>query len=130
MEESSRFSLRAMQAEHREWATRNFGTNRIWQDPFLGMVEELGELAHAKLKQKQGIRGTYEEHEEAAKDSVGDFMVYLSDFCNMQKPSWDLEMIITKTWDHVKQRDWVKDPQRGVVATEAVQRRGGGPKTD
>lgn len=121
-------NLRTMQAEHKAWALYNFG-ERSWQDPFMGMVEELGELAHAKLKQKQGIRGTYEEHESAAKDSVGDFMIYLSDFCNTQDPPWDLEEIIETTWNHVKQRDWKKDPQKGVVATEAVQKRGGGPET-
>src|SRR4051812_30609457 len=55
-----------------------------YNQPFKGMVEELGELAHADLKMEQGIRGNVEEHQLAAKDAVGDLLVYMADYCNMK----------------------------------------------
>jgi hypothetical protein len=67
-------------AERDEWVARNFppGPDDIpGNDSILGVVEELGELAHAHLKAKQGIRGTQAEHDAAAKDAIGDITVYL-----------------------------------------------------
>ncbi len=73
--------LTAFAPTHREWSTRNFGPpteeNRI--DPALGVIEELGELAHALLKKKQGIRGTAQEHDEAIKDALADSFIYATD---------------------------------------------------
>lgn len=64
--------------ERNEWVARNFPDEqgRPEQSVF-GVVEELGELAHAHLKEQQGIRGTAEEHQAAAKDAIGDLTVYL-----------------------------------------------------
>lgn len=121
-----RIDLRVLQQQHKEWAETNFGDNR---DPFMGMTEEAGELAeallcqaalsmglgrlsHALLKQKQGIRGTFEEHEEAAKDAVGDVFFYMLDLCNLKK--WKAEQIIFDTWTKVLQkRNWKADPING-----------------
>src|SRR5262245_2028022 len=66
--ENNQLNLSRTQAEIYEWSTRNFGnpveiTYNIWS--FLGMVEEVGEIAHAILKYSQEIRGTREEHEAA-----------------------------------------------------------------
>jgi len=74
----------------------------------LGAVEELGELAHAHLKQEQGIRGTAAEHEEKAKDAVADVVIFLSDYCS--KRGFEFQAIIEKTWAEVKKRDWRKNP--------------------
>lgn len=68
--------------QHRdEWAARNFPNSHGGEgapgDSIIGVVEELGELAHAHLKLKQGIRGTPEEHLENARDALGDLMIYL-----------------------------------------------------
>lgn len=95
--------LRMMQQEVSEWSTRNFG-DQSWTNPYMGMVEELGELSHALLKQQQGIRGTSEEHEEAAKDAVGDLMIFMLDFCG--KRGWDAEQILADTWATVRLREW------------------------
>jgi len=38
----------------------------------MGLVEEVGELAHAHLKNEQGIRGTPEEHVQAKVDAIGE----------------------------------------------------------
>lgn len=67
-------------AERDEWVARNFPPYEgeiPGNDSILGVMEELGELAHAHLKAKQGIRGTQAEHDAAAKDAIGDITVYL-----------------------------------------------------
>jgi NTP pyrophosphatase (non-canonical NTP hydrolase) len=64
------------------WVAHNFPTtdgagNIPMQETCEGLIEEIGELAHANLKAKQNIRGTQAEHEAAAKDAIGDMTVYL-----------------------------------------------------
>jgi NTP pyrophosphatase (non-canonical NTP hydrolase) len=99
-------SLRRLQVENASWARRNFGPDLPWQDPFFGVVEEVGELSHALLKQRQGIRGSHQEHEDEAQDAVDDIVVYLADLCNRR--GWVLQRIVTATWKHVSERDWTK----------------------
>ena len=62
-----------------EWGEANFGatTPENVSDPALGFLEEIGELTHAILKKKQGIRGTPEEHNAAARDALGDMGIFL-----------------------------------------------------
>lgn len=90
-------NLETLQAEQAEWSARNFGPHEAWQ-PLLGMIEEVGELAHAHLatdnllpraalyaahlavycgkiahhvlKAHQGIRGAASEHGEGALDGA------------------------------------------------------------
>lgn len=63
-------------AERNEWVAKNFPDAEPLET-VLGMIEEVGELAHADLKERQNIRGTVEEHQAAAKDAIGDFTIYL-----------------------------------------------------
>jgi len=105
-------TLSEFQRQQKIWADHNFPGND-WTSPMLGLTEELGELAHALLKQKQKIRGTHAEHEAAAQDAVGDLMVYLADLCS--KRGWDFQAIVEKTWAHVASRDWIKFPKNGVT---------------
>lgn len=108
-----RMNFKRLQEEQKVWADHNFGHLKSdYNAPFKGMVEELGELSHALLKQEQGIRGTYEQHELAAQDAVGDMLVFLSDFCN--KKGWDLQEIIETTWTDVKKRNWKRFPKNGI----------------
>lgn len=98
-----------LQVEVGDWSTRNFGKNpAIWK--LLGVVEEVGELAHAELKSLQGIR-TSEDHEAKGKDAVGDILVYLADYCNRR--DWKMQEIIEQVWGEVSKRDWKKDPEKG-----------------
>ena len=78
--------------------------------PFVGMVEELGELAHALLKKRQGIR-TGEDHDAAAKDAYADGRIFGYDLCH--RLDWDDEEIVGETLEHVLRRDWVADPEKG-----------------
>lgn len=99
--------LKEIQAEHKEWVNRNFGENRPAWHSLLGLVEEVGELAHSYLKREQNIRGTKAEHDAKIKDAVGDIVIYLIDFCN--KEGLNLPCVIKDVWDHVKTRDWTSE---------------------
>jgi NTP pyrophosphatase (non-canonical NTP hydrolase) len=76
--------LSRYQKEQKEWSEYNF-PNRNPRDPMEGLIEELGELSHSRLKARQGIRGTPEEHSEAEQDAIADMMIYLLDFANQSK---------------------------------------------
>lgn len=105
-------ALDELQAEVFAWQTKNFGEQES-ENSLLGCVEEVGELCHAVLKQRQGIRGTPEEHVEAAKDSIGDLMIFLLNYCSGR--GWSLEEILLGTWAEVSKRDWIKFPHDGLT---------------
>lgn len=102
--------LRELQKKHEKWTDHNF-PNATIEEPFTGMVEELGELAHARLKLKQGIRGDVQTHIEEEIDAIGDFMIYLMHYCNLR--NFDIEEIVKNTWEKVSERDWIKYPTDG-----------------
>lgn len=107
-------TFRQLQIEHKEWLAHNF-PDAPSHEFFFGMVEELGELAHADLKYRQEIRGYDRQHfEEEAKDSVGDLIIFLSGYCS--RNGFDLQEVIEDTWRQVKARDWKADPQGGEPA--------------
>jgi NTP pyrophosphatase (non-canonical NTP hydrolase) len=119
--QAKQIKIAEAQAEIHEWSTRNFGAfvdvqKFINLSSFLGMVEELGELAHAILKQAQGIRGTKEEHDEAIDDAIADLMVFTLDFAGRNNK--DLESIFNRVWAKVKERDWKKNPQLGIISAD------------
>jgi NTP pyrophosphatase (non-canonical NTP hydrolase) len=97
-------TIREIQGEVGVWQSHNFPNHEPWE-PLLGAMEELGELAHAHLKQHQKIRNT-EDHEANAKDAVADVTIYLMDYCNSR--GWDFEQLVRDTWQMVSKRDWNK----------------------
>ena len=99
--------LKNLQEELKPWVKHNFGDRPSWQ-PLLGIVEELGELAHAHLKHAQEIR-TDEQHFENKKDAIADIIIYLADYCTAE--GIDLESTVQEVWDKVKKRDWKKNPK-------------------
>ena len=102
--------LKKMQEEQKPWVKHNFGDRPSWM-PLLGVVEELGELAHAHLKKAQGIR-VNENHDENIKDAVADIVIFLADYCS--SVGIDLEKVVQETWDKVKQRDWKANPATAI----------------
>lgn len=101
--------LREMQARHAEWLAHNFpGQDPI--DPLLGLIEEVGELAHAVLKRKQAIR-TGEDHDAAEEDAMADILIYLLSYANANGK--DLEEIAGRVLAEVHERDWVARPVTG-----------------
>lgn len=95
-----------LQVQLDPWVRKNFGSAPSWH-ALLGMVEEIGELAHAYLKQAQGIRGTDHELEAKQKDAVADIMIFCADFCN--KKGWNMQEIIEEVLPKVLARDWTKE---------------------
>jgi NTP pyrophosphatase (non-canonical NTP hydrolase) len=100
-----------MQEEREKWIEHNFPDHSV-EDSILGAVEEMGELAHAYLKKKQGIRGTPAELEAEMGDAVADCVIYLAGVCSYL--GVDFSRLVEETWDVVKQRDWMQYPQNGV----------------
>lgn len=103
-------TFRQLQQEQAPWAKHNFPNNLNYHQ-LLGLVEEVGELAHAHLKMDQNIRGTKEEHMAEAKDAIGDIIVFLSGYCNLM--GIDFQDAVETAWNTVKQRDFVKFPRNG-----------------
>ena len=108
----------ALQDRQRAWVAHNFGPHP-YHHPLMGAVEEMGELHHALLKQEQGIRGTWSEHEASAKDAVGDIIIYLTDLCTSR--GWSLQDVIEETWQQVEARDWRANPEKGTADVENTQ---------
>ena len=106
------FDLRDFQKAVVEWAAYNFG-NQDKEEPFLGLVEEMGELSHAFLKLRQGIRGDVNDHLDEIRDAIGDWVIFCAAFCD--KMGLDLEDCISKTWGEVRGRDWKKYPENGIT---------------
>ena len=104
--------LSRLQQEVKAWAQHNFPNAKPYQ-PLLGAVEEIGELAHAHLKEEQQIRGNTEEHQAAKVDAVADIIIYLADYC--WRNNINLEEAVEKTWASVVIRDWVKYPTNGIT---------------
>ena len=69
-----------IQKEHRKWSLKNF-PNQQAHHCLLGMIEEVGELAHAHLKMEQGIRMN-EDHLAGRADAIADTVLYLIGHCN------------------------------------------------
>ena len=105
------FSIKAMQFRHREWRQQNFPDTEPWE-ALAGLMEEVGELAHAHLKGKWGIRGMKGKAIVTKKrDAVGDIFIFLMSYCNDN--DLDLESCITDAWAEVQARDWQANPQTG-----------------
>ena len=107
-------TLSSYQSEIHSWSTRNFGHNiNICFDTsaFLGMVEEIGEIAHAILKLSQGIRGDQSTHVAAIKDGVADLLIFTLDFC--ARNNLDAESLLSEVWAKVSRRDWKRNPVTG-----------------
>jgi len=97
-----------LQEKVRTWTARNFPNSEPWE-PLVGVMEELGELSHAHLKQHQGIRYSTMLDKE---DAVGDIIIYLADYCNRNK--LDLDLCVYTAWKTASQRDWIKYQKDGV----------------
>ena len=110
--------LKKLQKEQKSWVKHNFlpragnFTPELIESvvPLLGIMEEVGELAHAHLKQGQKIR-TNEDHIGLTKDAIGDIVIYLADYCTAR--GFDLEEIVKEIWMQVKARDWKENPETG-----------------
>ena len=104
-----------LQNELHEWRMYNF-PECTPEDQFMGMVEEMGEIAHAMLKWKQGIR--IENNLQAAgkvKDGIADLTIYMLGLCSLM--GWSFKEIVEYTAkNEVMQRDWIRFPKDGKTS--------------
>jgi NTP pyrophosphatase (non-canonical NTP hydrolase) len=115
-------TLDRIQNEARTWREANFPKYTAF-DQMMGMVEEMGELAHALLKFEQKIReyatdpdkppisAIKNKFETDARDAVGDWIIFCLGLCD--RYGWNLQDIIEETWEKVRLRDWVANPETG-----------------
>lgn len=106
--------LELLKLQHYAWLDHNF-PNQSYNQAFLGMVEEVGELAHVILKHEQLIRG-YENREFAqqkAADCIGDLIIFSDGFCRGYGLS--MPQVVSETWADVRRRDWIKYPLNGLT---------------
>lgn len=115
-------TLAAFNALHHHWTEHNFPNATPWE-PLVGMVEELGELAHAHLKGVQSIRHTAKEIHKMKIDAIGDILVYLSHYCRLQ--NIDPEEALWTAWLQIKDRDWKKNPLNAATVVEGGSRQEG-----
>ncbi len=97
-------SIKAITRDIEVWNRRNFPDAQRWE-PLVGIQEEVGELAHAFLKQHQGIR-VEQDHYGNMVDAIGDIFIFMANFC--WQNGIDMEEAIYHTWMQVGQRDWTK----------------------
>jgi NTP pyrophosphatase (non-canonical NTP hydrolase) len=102
--------LSKLQREVAEWGRHNFPDAVPWM-ALMGVVEEIGELAHAHLKEREGIRGTSEQHHAEKIDAIGDTVIFLAHYCALS--GIDFEQAVNDTWAKVCKRDWTKDKDNG-----------------
>ncbi|KKK62283.1 hypothetical protein LCGC14_3005880, partial [marine sediment metagenome] len=92
--------------------------------PLTKALDAIGRLAHADLKQSQGIRGSDAEHEADAKDAIGDLLIYLAGYTTRR--GWNLQDIIEEVWSQVKARDWRRWPNYGHPEKTCLECHGNG----
>lgn len=94
------------------WRFKNFGVPNATHQ-LMGIVEEIGELCHAKLKYEQNIRGyDYKRCLKEMKDAIGDIVIFLMGFCDVY--NWSLYDIVKDTSKEVLKRDWRKNSYDGT----------------
>jgi NTP pyrophosphatase (non-canonical NTP hydrolase) len=98
--------LRKIQSEIDDWNQKIFADNAGHK--LFGIMEEVGELAHAHLREEQQIRMD-EDHTANAMDAIGDIAIFLIGYCACR--GWDFENILKNTWDEVSQRTYGKIKQ-------------------
>jgi NTP pyrophosphatase (non-canonical NTP hydrolase) len=104
--------LEQLQVILKAWLEHNF-PGATSDQQFKGIVEEVGELARADLKHKQGIRGfTPEKALFMKKDAIGDIVVFLINYCNTENINF--QECLTIAIEEVFKRDWIKYPETGV----------------
>jgi len=97
--------FKELQTRQGTWQAKNFPGAKNYQ-PLLGISEEVGELCHAHLKAEQGIRKN-EDHEEMRKDAVGDIIIFLAGYCNLN--GIDLQECVEAAFAIVEARVWNKE---------------------
>ena len=109
--------LREIQKDCHRWQKYNFNLtpNQFKLATALGVCEEAGELAHAVLKDVQGIRegADKEKIKDMVGDAVADCTIFGLNICSLY--GIDFEKILMYTFSEVMKRDWKKYPGDGLT---------------
>lgn len=105
-------SLSTLQQRMHDWRKAAYPDTRGIELQALGVAEESGELAHAVLKYKQGIRGYdfAKTHDEVA-DAIGDIIIYAMGVADTLDIS--VEEALCKTVEHVINRNITQGSDAG-----------------
>src|SRR5690606_20382824 len=76
------------------------------------IVEEVGELSRARLKARQGIRGSAEYHVEKEMDALGDIIIYMCGYAIAR--GFRLQACVERAWSEVSKRNWGANRETGV----------------
>jgi hypothetical protein len=102
--------LQKLQLQLHTWRMRNFPTATARRS-VVGRSRGDWRTRSRSSEGSAGIRGTWDEHEEEAKDAVADTIIYLMGYCSVR--GWDLSSILEETATEVMKRDWIKYPTNG-----------------
>lgn len=105
-------SLATLQQRVHDWRRAAYPDTRGIELQALGVAEESGELCHAVLKYKQGIRGYdfVKTHDEVA-DAIGDIIIYAMGVADILHIS--VEEALYKTVEHVINRNITQGSDAG-----------------
>jgi NTP pyrophosphatase (non-canonical NTP hydrolase) len=109
-------SLWGVQNESNEWRQAAYpDTVHDNLAQLAGVTEEVGELAHALLKYKQGIRG-YDRPRMLAEagDAMADAIIYMCGIASSL--GLDLQHEVLKAWHHVRDRNITQNSDAGDEA--------------
>lgn len=102
-----------LQSKRQAWAAAS-GVGSNIEDLVDLLQEEMGEMANARVKLREGIRRGATDREallEAERDAVGDLVIVLAGYCTAR--NFSLQECVEKAWEEVRQRDWIKFPYDG-----------------
>jgi NTP pyrophosphatase (non-canonical NTP hydrolase) len=106
-------SIFLVQQESGVWRNKAYPDTANIELQALGVCEEAGELAHAVLKFKQGIRGyDKEKTAEEVGDAIGDIFIYacgVADHLGI-----NVVESVEKAWQHVKSRNITQGSDPGI----------------
>jgi NTP pyrophosphatase (non-canonical NTP hydrolase) len=105
-----------VQYESGEWRQKAYPETASIELQALGVCEEAGELAHAVLKYKQGIRGyDLKKTQAEVADAIGDIFIYA---CGVAD-KLDINVVnsIVAAWHHVRERNITQGSDAGSTPT-------------
>lgn len=90
--------------------------------PDYGVVEEIGELSHAVLKNLQGIRGfdNIDKFRAAVLDALGDIMVFLSHWCYLRDAHFIARPVVVPA--SMEMRDCIEAMMTGATRMLSLNR--------
>lgn len=105
--------LLKVQRESREWRAQAYPETRSIELQALGVAEESGELCHAVLKYKQGIRGYDREKTRAeVADAIGDIVIYACGVADQL--DINVSEAVRAAWIHVRDRNITQGSDAGM----------------